>query len=99
MLRLRRARCARPRFEGNRLFRNVPRNGLRMSEESLEERIEALEARLMFQDVTIETLNETVTTQWREIDTLKRRIASLSERLQEAEANLVKPTNEKPPHY
>ena len=37
---------------------------------SLEARIEALEARLMFQDVTIETLNETVTTQWREIDAL-----------------------------
>ena len=70
-----------------------------MSEESLEKRIEALEARLMFQDVTIETLNETVTTQWREIDALKRRIANLSERLQEAEANLVKPTSEKPPHY
>jgi SlyX protein len=70
-----------------------------MSEKSLEERIEALEARLMFQDVTIETLNETVTTQWREIDALKRRIGNLSERLQEAEASLVKPTHEKPPHY
>ncbi|MGE5158063.1 MAG: SlyX family protein [Gemmatimonas sp.] len=70
-----------------------------MSERSLENRIDALEARLMFQDVTIETLNETVTTQWREIDALKRQVASLSERLQEAEASLPKPANEKPPHY
>jgi SlyX protein len=70
-----------------------------MSEVSLEARIEALEARLMFQDVTIETLNETVTTQWREIDALKRQIANLTERLQEAEAGLPRPTNEPPPHY
>jgi SlyX protein len=70
-----------------------------MSERSLESRIEALEARLMFQDVTIETLNETVTTQWREIDALKRQVANLGERLQEAEANLPRPSNEKPPHY
>ena len=70
-----------------------------MSEVSLEARIEALEARLMFQDVTIETLNETVTTQWREIDALKRQIANLTERLQEAESGLSRPANEPPPHY
>jgi SlyX protein len=70
-----------------------------MSEASLEARIEALEARLMFQDATIETLNETVTTQWREIDALKRQIANLSERLRETEAGLPRPTNEPPPHY
>jgi SlyX protein len=70
-----------------------------MSEVSLEARIEALEARVMFQDVTIETLNETVTTQWREIDALKRQIANLTERLQEAEAGMPRPANEPPPHY
>ena len=70
-----------------------------MSEASLEDRIETLEARLMFQDATIETLNEAVTTQWREIDALKRQVANLSERLQEAEAGLPRPTNEPPPHY
>jgi SlyX protein len=70
-----------------------------MSEVSLEARIEALEARMMFQDVTIETLNETVTTQWREIDALKRQIANLTERLKEAEAGLPRPANEPPPHY
>ncbi|HLG79404.1 MAG TPA: SlyX family protein [Bradyrhizobium sp.] len=70
-----------------------------MSEAALEDRIEALEARLMFQDATIETLNETVTAQWREIDALKRQVANLSERLQEAEAGLPRPANEPPPHY
>ena len=67
--------------------------------QSLSNRIEALEARLMFQDATIETLNETVTTQWREIDALKRQIADLSERLREAEANAPGHANEPPPHY
>jgi len=67
--------------------------------EALADRVEALEARLMFQDATIETLNETVTAQWREIDALKRRIAQLSERLDEAEAGAPRPTNEQPPHY
>lgn len=67
--------------------------------QSLSNRIEALEARLMFQDATIETLNETVTTQWREIDALKRQIANLSERLHEAEANAPGHADEPPPHY
>lgn len=67
--------------------------------QSLSNRIEALEARLTFQDATIETLNETVTTQWREIDALKRKIVNLGERLREAEANAPGPANEPPPHY
>lgn len=67
--------------------------------QSLSNRIEALEARLTFQDATIETLNETVTTQWREIDALKRKIVNLGDRLREAEANAPGPANEPPPHY
>ncbi len=71
-----------------------------MSEaDALSDRMDGLEARLMFQDVTIETLNETVTAQWREIDALKRQIATLSDRLREAEANAPRPANEPPPHY
>jgi uncharacterized coiled-coil protein SlyX len=67
--------------------------------ESLSDRIDALEARLMFQDATIETLNQTVTSQWREIDALKRRISELIERVREAEANGAGTGNERPPHY
>ncbi|MGJ4942271.1 SlyX family protein [Bradyrhizobium sp. HKCCYLS1011] len=69
------------------------------STEELSERIDALEARVMFQDDTIETLNQTVMVQWREIEALKRQIALLGERLEEAEANTDGPTNEPPPHY
>jgi SlyX protein len=65
----------------------------------LGERIDALEARIMFQDETIETLNQTITAQWKQIDGLTRQLAQLSERLQEAEANAPGPTNERPPHY
>jgi SlyX protein len=67
--------------------------------DTLSDRIDALEARLMFQDATIETLNQTVTSQWREIDALKRRISELTERVREAEANGAGTGNERPPHY
>ena len=65
----------------------------------LSERIDALEARLMFQDETIETLNKTITEQWLKIDALTRQIGALSERLQEAEARAPGAANEPPPHY
>ncbi len=70
-----------------------------MSEETLSGRIAAIEARLMYQEVTIETLNQTITAQWQEIDKLKRQLAELSERLREAEAGAPRPANERPPHY
>ena len=67
--------------------------------DALNERIDALEMRLTYQDVTIETLNQTITTQWVEIDRLTRQVAELKERLQEAESNAPGPVNEPPPHY
>jgi len=66
---------------------------------NLSERIDALEMRLTYQDVTIETLNQTITEQWRQIDALTRQLAELKERLQEAESNAPGPANEPPPHY
>ena len=65
----------------------------------LSERIDALEVRIAYQDETIETLNQTITAQWTEIDRLTRQIAELKERLQDAESNLPAPANERPPHY
>lgn len=62
-------------------------------------RIDAMEIRLTYQDETIETLNATITAQWKQIDALTRQVASLGERLQEAESNSGAPTNEPPPHY
>jgi SlyX protein len=66
---------------------------------TLSDRIDRLEARLTFQDDAIETLNKTITEQWLKIDALTRQVLSLSERLQEAEANAPGPANERPPHY
>ena len=70
-----------------------------MSEQKLSDRIDALESRLMYQDETIEQLNQTITAQWQQIDALTRQLVALSERLQEAEANAPAPASERPPHY
>jgi SlyX protein len=66
---------------------------------TLSARIDALEARAMFQDETIETLNRTITEQWLKIDALTRQVAALGERLLEAETNSSGTSNEPPPHY
>ena len=66
---------------------------------TLSERIDALETRLTFQDDTIETLNQTITDQWKQIDALTRQMAAMIERLQEAESQAPAPVNERPPHY
>ncbi len=67
--------------------------------DALGARIDALEMRLTFQDETIETLNQTITVQWKQIDALTRQLAELKERLQDAESNTSGPLNERPPHY
>jgi SlyX protein len=66
---------------------------------ALSDRIDVLETRLTFQDETIETLNKTITAQWLKIDALTRQIASLSDRLAEAEIQGPGAGNEPPPHY
>lgn len=66
---------------------------------ALGERIDALEARVAYQDDTIESLNQTITAQWKQIDALSRKMAALNDRLQEAEARAPGPANERPPHY
>ena len=67
--------------------------------DALSKRIDALEMRLTYQDESIETLNQTITAQWTEIDRLTRQVAELKERLREAESNMPGPANERPPHY
>jgi len=65
----------------------------------LGERIDALEMRLTYQDETVETLNQTITAQWKQIDALTRQVAELRDQLQQAETNAPGPANERPPHY
>ena len=67
--------------------------------QALSERIDILETRLAFQDDTIETLNNTITAQWQQIDALTRQLAALGQRLSEAEAAASGPANDPPPHY
>ncbi len=64
---------------------------------TLSDRIDVLETRLTFQDITIETLNKTITAQWQKIDALTRQIAELRERLLEAHGS--DSADEPPPHY
>ena len=66
---------------------------------TLSERVDALEAHIAYQDDTIETLNQTITEQWKQIDALTRQLAVLNDRLQEAESQAPGPANERPPHY
>ena len=66
---------------------------------TLSERIDTLETRLAYQDDAIETLNQTITSQWKQIDALTRQLAALSERLDQAETSAGAPANERPPHY
>lgn len=65
----------------------------------INERLDALETRLAYQDETIEQLNQTITAQWKQIDALTRQVTQLSERVQEAETRAPGPANERPPHY
>ena len=78
----------------------APKSNTNMSDtKTLSDRIDTLEMRLTFQDATIETLNQTITAQWKQIDILTRQLAELKERMQEAESNASGPVNERPPHY
>lgn len=71
-----------------------------MTDRDEHSRLDALEARVAYQERTIETLNETVTAQWRDLDALRRRVAELGERLRDAESNgRERALNERPPHY
>ena len=64
----------------------------------LEARVDALEARLAYQDETIEALNKTITEQWAIVQAIRRRLADTIERLEEQVAGDV-PVERPPPHY
>jgi SlyX protein len=67
----------------------------------LEARIEALEVRVAYQDQMIEDLNQTVIAQWKQIDSLKRQLNELLDRVQEVADNAggTSAPEPPPPHY
>ena len=79
----------------SRTNENEKTNELRM----MSDRLDVVETRLMYQEETIETLNRTITDQWTKIETLMRQVAALRERLEQTEASMPAPANERPPHY
>ncbi|WP_407644931.1 SlyX family protein [Devosia rhizoryzae] len=64
-----------------------------------DERIEALEARIAYQDQTIEELNQSITEQWKIIDLLTKKLSTLEEQVRSG-SYIADPASEKPPpHY
>jgi SlyX protein len=60
-------------------------------------RLDDLEIRIAHQDAAIESLNETITSQWKEIDRLKREIERLGDRVASAEASMPGDAQDEPP--
>ena len=68
--------------------------------DDLAERVATLEARIAYQDRTIEDLDKAVATQWAQVDALTREVTRLAERVQQAEDRRGEILPEPPPpHY
>lgn len=66
---------------------------------TLSARIATLEMAKMHQDRTVEDLHEALTRQWREIEALTRKVARLSEQLEEQASAGGGEVEPPPPHY
>lgn len=64
------------------------------------ERIDALEARIAYQDQTIEELNAALTEQWTVVEQLRRRMELMEEQVRSGGGIIADPATEPPPpHY
>jgi SlyX protein len=66
---------------------------------NIEERIDALEMRIAYQDQTIEELNTTITEQWRVIDLLRKKFDMVEEQVRSGSYIADPSTERPPPHY
>ncbi|WP_137153114.1 SlyX family protein [Devosia sp. FKR38] len=63
------------------------------------QRLDTLEARIAYQDQTIEELNATITAQWRQIDLLTRKLDQMEQQVRSG-VHIADPATERPPpHY
>lgn len=69
-----------------------------MADPDHNERIDALETRIAFQDQTIEELNAALTAQWKTIDLLTKKLALIEEQVRSG-SFIADPATEKPPPH
>ena len=69
------------------------------SETNLEDRLAELEVKFAFQQETIDSLNQTVTEQWGEIDKLRQQSTHLKSQLEAMEDGGGDVVETRPPHY